>query len=199
VTSFLAFLAVAGLITLLLWAANKLEPTWVSRDGQRLMCMIQPRTNMNVPLGRWRESRVTRVGDMVQVRPRTGTFTTESDRDVVANDTTGFGALGLNLGLNPRSLVNRRPKVTNWRVIGRSTTDTLKNKVVYLLEGSLEDKTPAMLAIRLKQNSKAIPMLESIAMQPLVPRDDDAGAISDEVSSPPDRGTPRSDPRPDRR
>jgi hypothetical protein len=40
------------------WLAFRMEPHWVSKDGERMLCAGQPMSAHGDPLGRWRETRV---------------------------------------------------------------------------------------------------------------------------------------------
>jgi hypothetical protein len=47
----------------MLIVAYRMEPHWVSRDGQRFLCNAQPLDELGNRMGRWREMRVTIMSD----------------------------------------------------------------------------------------------------------------------------------------
>lgn len=47
----------------MLFVAYRMEPHWVSRDGQRFLCNAQPLDELGNTVGRWREMRVTIMSD----------------------------------------------------------------------------------------------------------------------------------------
>jgi MYXO-CTERM domain-containing protein len=47
-----------GGLGLLAWLGFKIEPHWVSKDGQRMLCSGQYMNHLGMPSGRWRETRV---------------------------------------------------------------------------------------------------------------------------------------------
>jgi len=152
--SVLAFIAIFAVCGLMLWASYKIEPHWVSRDGQRTICYGQPMTNRGEPLGRWRELRVFDHGDgRVEVRTRRSSLASR-DRSAEASLTklTRMGTLAK----------EGSPRTSLWRVSGASP-DPPPRKVVYLLDGNTDPLMPDLLAIRLPASSKAIPMFEALA------------------------------------
>jgi hypothetical protein len=167
VGSALLYIGVAAACALMLWASYKIEPHWVSKDGERLVCYGQGLGRDGAPQGRWREMRVRKTsGHMVEVRPRRGSLSVAGS------------------GVNP--MKRRAQRVSHWKVIGQSPMPPRK-RVVYLLGSSTDPGMPEMVALRLPANSRAIPMLESLATNKT--------AVS---ASQPSRGTPRSEAQPDR-
>jgi hypothetical protein len=148
-TSALIFLAIAAACATMLWAAYQIEPHWVSKDAGRMVCYGQGLGRNGQTDGRWREVRVAKVSnDTVEVRPRRGGLTT-SHRDGASR--------------NPKAPVQKRlPKASYWKVIGASDTPP-KRRAIYLLDGGDDESLPFMYALRLPANSKAIPMLETMA------------------------------------
>ncbi len=150
--SVLSFIALVAVCAAMWWFAYKLEPHWVSRDGQRVVCYGQPLDKHGASQGRWRELRVTKVkSNTVEVRVRRGSL--------VVDRYAQRGGVSL-----AGDIVKRRgKKPTYWRVVGQ-TPDPPRKKVVYLLNSPNDQELPEMLAIRLPANSKAIPMLESVSV-----------------------------------
>ena len=146
-TSTLWFLAIIAVCGLCLWFAFRIEPHWASKDGSRFVCFGQALTSHGVPIGRWREMRISRVGgDSLEVRPRRGSLTM---------DKTSMPS--------PKSMLTRRnTKASYWKVIGR--TQEHRNKVIYMLNGSNDADLPAMIALRLPSKSRAVKTLEELAV-----------------------------------
>ncbi len=148
-SSVLTVLAIAASCGFLLWIAYRMEPHWVSKDGERMVCYGQGIGRDGRNDNRWREVRVGRVRhDTVEVRQRRGGSTGMQRRDAMANPT--------------RLLQGRRPRVSYWKVVGPSGTPH-KRRVIYLLDGSHDPNVPEMMALRLPLKSKAIPMLDAVA------------------------------------
>ena len=147
-TSALIFIAIAAGCGLMLWAAFRLEPHWVSKDAQRMVCYGQSLDRKGTSNGPWREFRVAKVGDdTLEIRPRRGSLSTAA-RDTLTT---------------PRGKVHKRlPKASYWKVAGASETPP-KRRAVYFLDGAHEPGLPEMLALRMPANSKAIPMLDAVA------------------------------------
>ena len=147
--SALLLVAVLGVCVLMLWASYKIEPHWVSKNGNRVICYGQALTHRGESLGRWRELRINKVGDdAVEVLPRRGSLIVERP--------TG-DAMRVSGLLGRRRF--RRP--TYWKVAGQPPT-AVRNRVVYMLDGNDEPGMPAMIAIRVPAKSKAIPMLDAV-------------------------------------
>lgn len=147
--STLSFLAIASVCGLMLWAAYRIEPHWVSKDAQRMVCYGQGLGRNGQSDGRWREVRVSKVGeDTIEVRPRRGGLTSGVRERMPANSRT--------------QLHRRLPKASYWKVIGPSDAAP-KRRAVYLLDGNQSDGLPFMFALRLPAKSRAIPMLDAIA------------------------------------
>lgn len=175
--SVLSFIAVVAACAAMWWLAYKLEPHWVSRDGQRVVCYGQALDKRGAPQGRWRELRVTKVkSNTVEVRLRRGSLVVDRH-----TKSTGLSLAG--------DIVRRRGKRPSyWRVAGQ-TPDPPRKKVVYLLNSPNDQDLPEMLAIRMPANSKAIPMLESVSVN----------RVADRVTtSQPSPETLRSEDQPDR-
>ncbi len=171
--SALLLLAVVGGCLFLLWLSYKIEPHWVSKDGERMICFGQGFSRSGASSGRWRELRISRVGpDRVEVRPRRGSLAVEHPAG---------GAATLMAPLTGRRRVR---KATHWKVAGQ-TDSTIKNRVMYMLDGNTDPGMPEMIAIRLPIKSRAIPMLEEIALR------------RSANASKPNPGTPRWADRPD--
>lgn len=148
-SSALSFIAIAAVCALMLWAAYRVEPHWVSKDAQRMVCYGQGLGRDGHSDGRWREVRVTKVRkDTVEVRPRRGNLTAAARQRVSTKS----------------SVQTRLPKASYWKVIGASDTPP-KRRAVYLLDGGHDQGLPFMFALRMPANSKAIPMLDAIAAQ----------------------------------
>jgi hypothetical protein len=147
--STLSFLAIVAVCSFMLWASYRIEPHWVSKDAQRMVCYGQGLGRDGQSDGRWREVRVAKVReDTVEVRPRRGSL---------------MGAGRDRSMTNARSTLHRRlPKASYWKVIGPSETPP-KRRAVYLLDAGNDQGLPFMFALRLPANSKAIPMLDALA------------------------------------
>ena len=147
VGSALLFIAVVAVCVLMLWASYKMEPHWVSKDGERMICYGQGLSRNGISEGRWRELRVSKVRhDTVEVKPRRGSL-------AVSRPT---GAAASNL------LRRRMPKSSYWKVVGQTETP-IRNRVMYILDGNNDEGLPDMIAVRLPAKSKAIAMLESMS------------------------------------
>ncbi len=150
-SSFLLFSGVVAVCGLMLWASYKMEPHWVSKDGERMICYGQCLSRGGRSVGRWRELRISRIRpDTLEVRPRRGSLTAEIPGTRSAGSIAG-------------GLVRRRgPKTSYWKVAGKTETP-LRNRVMYILDGNTDANLPDLIAIRLPSKSKAIPMLEAMA------------------------------------
>jgi hypothetical protein len=176
--SVLLFLAVVAVCGLMLWASYRMEPHWVSKDGERMICYGQGWSRTGQTSGRWREVRVSMVRvDTVEVRPRRGSLA-ERHADRADGGRTTMGSAATNV------LKKRGPRASYWKVVGKADT-TLRNKVIYVLDGNHDDGMPQMLAIRIPAKSKAIPMLEAMT------------ASRSTLSSAANRESARSADRPD--
>ncbi|CAB4881627.1 unannotated protein [freshwater metagenome] len=171
--SVLSFLAIAGGCVFLLWIAYRMEPHWVSKDGERMVCYGQGLGRNGQADARWREVRVAKVSnDTLEIRPRRGGITSTPRREAMAN---------------PRQTLSRRRRAPSyWKVIGRSDTPP-RRRVVFLLDGNHDPDMPEMFALRLPPNSRAIPLLEALAAN-----------RSSTPTARPNPETPRSADRPDR-
>jgi hypothetical protein len=49
------------------WLGYKIEPHWVSKDGERFLCVAQVLDHTGDPLTRWKECRVAIDGDWLRV------------------------------------------------------------------------------------------------------------------------------------
>ena len=67
----LAILVVGGCIGLI-WLAQRIEPHWVSKDGQRFTCRVAELRPQRGEVGQWSEARVASTGDAltVAVKPK---------------------------------------------------------------------------------------------------------------------------------
>lgn len=158
--SIVAFVAILAVCGLMLWASTKLEPHWVSKDGQRVVCAGQGISRRGETAGRWRELRITSMGNgTVEVRPRRGSLSTDRHAAHSYDRTNPRGMAGLPRGL----LGNRAPRVSYWKVSG-ATPEGGPRRAIYVLEGSGDPSMPEMLMIRLPKNSRAVPMLEALAV-----------------------------------
>ena len=155
--SFLLFTGVVAICLLMLWASYKMEPHWVSKDGERMICYGQCLTRGGQSVGRWRELRINRVQpNMLEVRPRRGSLSV---------DTPGSRSAG---GVVGGMMRRRGPKSSVWKVSGRMETP-LRNRVVYVLDGNTDPNMPDLIAIRLPAKSRAVSMLEELATRPAEP------------------------------
>jgi len=148
-TSLLSFAGIAAVCAAMLWAAIRIEPHWVSKDAQRMVCYGQTISRDGRSVGKWREFRVANGADgTIEVRPRRGGL----------NSPQGSGGGKPSSALMP----SRMPKSSTWRVAGPSDNPP-KRRVVYLLECGPDDDLDFLVALRLPANSKGIPMLDAAA------------------------------------
>ena len=69
--SALVLIGVLAACVLMLWLSYKIEPHWVSKDGNRLICYGQALSRGGTTSGRWRELRINRINnDTLEVRFR---------------------------------------------------------------------------------------------------------------------------------
>jgi hypothetical protein len=116
-------------VSLMYWLSFRIEPHWVSKDGQRLICTVQPITGRGEPEGRPKEAKIT-----VQADGR--------------------------LHLSQRRFLGKSLS-EYWWVAGKSDTAS-KRKVVYVLNSDDDDGSAGQLALRLPDDSKAIPTLDGL-------------------------------------
>lgn len=153
--SFLAFLAIFALCGLMLWGSYQIEPHWVSKDGERLICYGQSMTSQGQPIGRWREVRVSRAEHgKVEVRTRRGSLAAKDRSPETSLQLSRMGTL----------VKERGQRASFWRVSGASE-DPPPRKVIYLLDGNTDTGMPDLIALRMPTSSRAIPMLESMAVK----------------------------------
>lgn len=62
ISDFAAIVAIVGICVVCLWLAYRIEPHWVSRDGQRFLTVAQELDQWGLPVGRRHEVRV-RIDD----------------------------------------------------------------------------------------------------------------------------------------
>jgi hypothetical protein len=152
VFSALVLIGVLVVCALMLWLSYKIEPHWVSKNGDRLICYGQALSRTGASTGRWRELRINRINDdTVEVRTRRGSLAVETPSGNPIRITSAFG--------RQRHI----RKATYWKVAGQSPSP-MRNRVLYMLDGNNEPSMPDMIAIRVPANSKAIPMLESLRL-----------------------------------
>ncbi|MEO6126351.1 MAG: hypothetical protein ABIR32_21840 [Ilumatobacteraceae bacterium] len=150
--SILAFCAIFAVCGLMLWGSYKIEPHWVSKDGDRLVCYAQSMTSRGEPIGRWREVRISKFEHgQVEVRTRRGSFAAK-DRWSDPNP---------KISRMTRVMQERNARASLWRVSAASD-DPPARKVVYLLDGNTDVGMPDLIALRMPSTSRAIPMLESM-------------------------------------
>ena len=148
--SALLLAAVIAACAIMLWVSYKIEPHWVSKNGDRLICYGQAISRGGAPSGRWRELRISRVrDDTVEVRTRRGSLAVETPSGNPMRLTSAFGRQ------------RHVRKATYWKVAGQMASP-MRNRVLYMLDGNNEPSMPEMIAIRVPANSKAIPMLDSL-------------------------------------
>ena len=111
------------------WLSFRIEPHWVSKDGQRFITTVQAITGRGEPEGRPKETRVAIL-------------------------TTG------RLQLSQRRFVGKSLN-EEWTVAGKSTTPP-KRKVVYVLHAVDDDGSGGQLALKLPEDSRAVPVLDEI-------------------------------------
>ena len=170
--STIAILGVLGACAVALWLSFKYEPHWVSRDGQRMRCYGQIVSRSGESTGRWRELLVGRNDDTtVAVRARRGSLAVSNFRP----GTTGRSTL----------LARRTKRPSYWRVLGTNPAPQSR-KVIYLLSTS-DPSFPEMLAIRLPINSRAIPMLDSLTVNPATSNGPAPRPGKPRSAAPPDR------------
>jgi hypothetical protein len=107
VLSWILLFLFLGACVLLIWLSRRIEPHWVSKDGQQFTCKVAELQPEKGEVGPWMEARVAATGDdavTVAVKPK--------------------------LFRNPRS----RSPIEVMRVEGRADPDR-PGLVVYLLKG----------------------------------------------------------------
>ena len=180
-TSILLLLAALGVCGLMLWGSYKIEPHWVSKDGQRFVCYGQGISNRGESYGRWRELRVTKMRDgTVELRPRHGSL---------VKDRHAAGMSSARTTPMARVVKRQSQRITYWKVNGASP-DPPPRRIVYFLTGNDDPTMPEMLALRLPLKSRAIPMLESLATNK-------SKYVSELLSSARNQGTTQSEEQPD--
>jgi hypothetical protein len=107
VWSWLLLIAFLGGCGLLLWLSRRIEPHWVSRDGQQFTCRVAELYPERGEVGPWSEARVAINGDN-----------------------------GVTVAVKPKllRLPGHRSPIRLFRVAGRADSDR-KGLVVYLLTG----------------------------------------------------------------
>jgi hypothetical protein len=126
---------VLAVLAAMAWGAYRIEPHWVSRDGQRFLCMGQQLSDRHTTVGRWNEVRVAALPD---------------------------GALLVD---QRRRLGRSKPSARVWNVVSRLPDAPRKNLVAYLLRGRNEDGVAVEMLLRLPAKSKAIAVLDSVSTQ----------------------------------
>jgi hypothetical protein len=107
VLAWLELLAILAGCGVLMWLSRRIEPHWVSKDGQRFTCRVADLQPEQGEVGPWTEARVASNGDSVTVAVKPKLF---------------------------RSPTSRRP-VTIMRVLGRADSDK-SGLIVYMLGGT---------------------------------------------------------------
>jgi hypothetical protein len=128
-------LVVLAVLVAMAWLAYRIEPHWVSRDGQRFLCMGQQLNNLHTPVGRWSEVRVAALPDgalLVDQRRRVG---------------------------------RTKPSARVWNVVSRMPEPPRKNLVAYLLRGRNVDGAHVQMLLRLPAKSKAVALLDAVSTQ----------------------------------
>jgi hypothetical protein len=107
VLSWLLLVVFLGVCVLLLWLSRRIEPHWVSRDGQQFTCRVAVLHPEQGEVGPWSEARVAVNGDN-----------------------------GLTVAVKPKLFrrPGHRSPIRLFRVAGRADSDR-KGLVVYLLTG----------------------------------------------------------------
>ena len=105
--SWLLLIAFLSGCVLLLWMSRRIEPHWVSKDGQQFTCRVAELFPDRGEVGPWSEARVAINGDD-----------------------------GLTVAVKPKllRLPGHRSPIRVFRVVGRADSDR-KGLVVYLLKG----------------------------------------------------------------
>ncbi|MEO7398615.1 MAG: hypothetical protein ABIW84_08635 [Ilumatobacteraceae bacterium] len=184
-TPTLVFVAVLVVCGLMLWGSYKIEPHWVSRDGERVVCYGQGISNRGEPYGRWRELRLTKLRNgTVEVRPRHGSIV----KDRHADGASIAGVAGM-AGFAGAMKKRRGQRISYWRVNGASA-DPPPRRIIYLLDGNDDPAMPELIAIRLPTKSRAIPMLEELAINKSKLVKDLLSARHPETPRPPEQPDP---------
>jgi hypothetical protein len=110
VLSWLLLSAFLAACVLLIWVSRRIEPHWVSKDGQQFTCRVADLHPERGEVGPWSEARVAINGDD-----------------------------GLTVAVKPKllRLPGHRSPIRIMRVVGRADSDR-KGLVVYLLKGEEE-------------------------------------------------------------
>lgn len=73
VLSWILLIAFLATCVVLIWVSRRIEPHWVSKDGQQFTCRVADLSYERGEVGRWNEARVAVTGDdalTVAVKPR---------------------------------------------------------------------------------------------------------------------------------
>jgi hypothetical protein len=110
VLSWLLLFVFLAACVLLIWMSRRIEPHWVSKDGQQFTCRVADLHPERGEVGPWSEARVAINGDD-----------------------------GLTVAVKPKllRLPGHRSPIRIMRVVGRADSDR-KGLVVYLLKGEEE-------------------------------------------------------------
>jgi hypothetical protein len=111
------------------WLSFRIEPHWVSKDGRRFVCNVEPISAPGVADGKAMEARI-----------------------VVQHD----GRLRLS-----HRRVLRKTLDETWQLVAKSPNPP-KHKAVYVLNALDDDGSAGQLALRLPEDSRAVPVLDDI-------------------------------------
>ena len=141
----LAFVALLAVCGLMLWGSYRIEPHWVSKDGQRFICYAQNLSMYGEPEGRFREIRGAKINESLLELRQKGRYGRNPNR------------------LNPVDFKASRTRHqgTFWNVVAISP-DPPPRKSVFVLGGNHDAGQPALIALRLPAKSRAVPLLEEL-------------------------------------
>lgn len=165
----LSVLLVVGGLVGMAWLAYRIEPHWVSKDGERFICNGQRLSAQFVPEGRWRETRGAVMPD--------GAVLISHRRD---RRPQRLGARAL--AGRQRSGVTQQPPSrtggTFWTVTGRAPTSPRRSLTTFVLRRRDDNGQLVHLVLRIPIKSRAVAILDRVSVDPYRP------------ASPPDPGTP---------
>jgi hypothetical protein len=151
------------------WLAYRIEPHWVSKDGERFICNGQRLSAQFVPDGRWREMRGAVMPDGAVLvsqrrrgrrRQRLGARALSGQRGADVTQQSAAGSVG-----------------TFWTVTGRAPTSPRRSLITFVLRRRDEAGQMVHLVLRIPTKSRAVATLDRVSVD--APR----------PASPPDPGT----------
>jgi hypothetical protein len=138
-------LVVGGLVGMA-WLAARIEPHWVSKDGERFICNGQRLSAQFIPEGRWREVRAAVMQDGAVLIGRRRRLTARAR--------------------GSRSATTAAPVASGgefWTVTGRAPTSPRKSLVAFVLRRRDDTGAWSHLVVRVPGKSRAVATLDRIS------------------------------------